>query len=65
MAKNIRREIRQNREAGVDIKEIEDFESLADDFSRIFGNLFRRFKKKTALLHQNFFVNFQYNVPEC
>ena len=63
MAKNIRREIRQNLEAGIKIEEVTDFEPLAEEFARIFGQLFNRFKEKNCPFTPAFFRELPLRCP--
>jgi len=64
MAKNIRREIRQNREAGIIIEEVNNFEPLAEEFARIFGQLFNRFKEKSCPFTPTFFRELPLHCPD-
>ena len=56
MARNVRREIRQNQEAGVVIEEITDFKPFDNEFARLFGQTYRHHSGQECPLTAKFFL---------
>ena len=57
MAKNVLKEIRKNKNAGIHIEKISGFSHLADQFACLFGETYYRHTRKKSELTKQFFQN--------